>query len=365
MNRFRLPALVVPFAAIGIAHAQTTYHVSVVAPFFASNVSGFSIAALNDAGDFAGTYRTSAGYTPYLYRGGTVQAITTPGENYRYAVSALNNTGTVVGNLDYGSYNDGHAYTYLNGVFTPFSTALYPDPDANAMDVNDAGAIVGYSQGSPNYVDRATLWQNGQTTLLPSPSGATSTFAFSVNSSGSVLATAYYSSQSPRVFLLDGTAQTDLGEGSATVLNNVGQAILRSYNNPGHEMYDYRTVFWSNGVRTDIGDFGDTGIFRYASMVEGHDINDAGQIVGTVREINSNPLRGFLYQNGSMVDLTTLVDGGWTITSAQAINASGIIAATATRNGVTTDVLLKPVPEPASLIALGLGSTAFLRRRRS
>lgn len=96
------------------------------------------------------------------------------------------------------------------------------------------------------------------------------------------------------------------------------------------------------------------------------DINILGQVVGLATVNGEN--RAFLYTNGTMIDLNTLIDpaSGWVLNSANAINDFGQIAGTGTFNGQQRAFLLTPVPEPSSVVMLlvGGGVVSAYRKRR-
>ena len=73
------------------------------------------------------------------------------------------------------------------------------------------------------------------------------------------------------------------------------------------------------------------------------DINDFGKVVGT-SFTPSDVGRAFLYSDGQMQDLNTLIpaDSGWVLTSAPAINTSGLIAGEGQINGQTRPFLAIP-----------------------
>ena len=101
---------------------------------------------------------------------------------------------------------------------------------------------------------------------------------------------------------------------------------------------------------TDLGTLGG----RSSSA---NDINESGQIVGWANT-NGGASHAFIYSNGEMVDLNALIDptSGWTLHEAYAINNSGqVVGAGANALGTTRAFLLTPVPEPTTLLIMGLG----------
>jgi probable HAF family extracellular repeat protein len=81
-------------------------------------------------------------------------------------------------------------------------------------------------------------------------------------------------------------------------------------------------------------------------------MNNAGQVVGYARGTGGN--YAFLYLNGAIVDLNTLIpsNSGWTLTSAAAINDAGQIAGTGQIGGATHAFRLDPAASVADPLAV-------------
>ena len=113
-------------------------------------------------------------------------------------------------------------------------------------------------------------------------------------------------------------------------------------------------VLWQNdAAHTPL----DLGALAGDAAAVANGVNNAGQVVGV--SIGSSPQgsveRGFLYQNGALVELTTLVDAadaGWTITRAVGINEAGQIIAVGTRGGAQYAIVLEPTVTTCSAISI-------------
>ncbi len=167
---------------------------------------------------------------------------------------------------------------HQNGKIQPLPT--YPgDPNGVAIDINDNGQAVGISGPcapfNPNlgyYISsHALLWEkDGSVHDLGNLGGPAGTF----------------------------------GGNHACAINNQGQVV-------GHSDLTGDTTFhaylWTKetGIMKDIGTL--QGNFDFASAATG--INDEGQVVGLSVDENFN-IAAFLWENGTMTDLNSLIPAG-------------------------------------------------------
>jgi probable HAF family extracellular repeat protein len=138
------------------------------------------------------------------------------------------------------------------------------------------------------------------------------------------------------------------GFSEAYAINDAGPVVGWS-DRPDGYWHAFVTV---NGVMTDLGTLG-------GDYSEAKAINDAGQVVGEA-ETASGEYHVFVTIDGVMTDLNTLLDPAdaavWTLTTANAINDSGQIAASGyVEWGYPHALLLTPVvvPLPAAIWLMG------------
>ena len=132
---------------------------------------------------------------------------------------------------------------------------------AQALDVNDAGQVVGVAGGN-----RAFLWQNGTKTDLGTLGSGSSASALGLNEAGQVVG--YSALTTPptgaHAVLWSNGAIIDLTPdvpsnqtASATAINEAGQVVGNIY---------YSTAFlWQNGIRTSLGHWAAAAALRATS----------------------------------------------------------------------------------------------------
>jgi probable HAF family extracellular repeat protein len=210
---------------------------------------------------------------------------------------------------------------------------------------NNRGEVVGFAE--TNKIDAAcpgisefkpVVWASGKIQELPTFPGDSDGGAFGINDNGQVVGssgpcTPGFNPQSQVYFvpvhalLWQNGAATDLGNlggdgefagNHACAINNRGQVVGHS------DLTDDATAhafLWTRETRmSDLGTIpGD-----FASFALG--INDRGEVVGASVDANFNP-RAFLWDNGAMVDLNTLIpaNSGLSLQLAESINSSGQI----------------------------------------
>jgi probable HAF family extracellular repeat protein len=279
-----------------------------------------------------------------------------PHDIHSSAAYAANDQGKIVGGSDpfgheFGSITGGvstraferpsHAFLYDQGVFHDLGTlgGTY----SVAYGINNNGRIVGMS-----------------TTAEPAP-GVPAVFHAAYSDGG-----AFQDLNS-----LIGPSDWTLA--SATDINDAGQVTGWGTVNGQTQAYLY-----------DAGGVQGLGILPGYDFSVGRGVNAAGDIVGfsATGEIadtytaadeafywaltSTGQDRAFLFRNGTMHDLNSLIDpaSGWTILGATDINDSGQIVGWGTLAGEEPvrvhALLLTPVPEPSTLLLAGVAMFALV-----
>ncbi len=195
---------------------------------------------------------------------------------------------------------------------------VFVGTNSYAQGINNQSQVVGYWETLAGA--HAFLYQAGTVTDLGLLGGvATNSYALSINNQGQVVGFAEATNGSSAFLYRDGNI-TNLGTwyGSGSYAFGIsGDGHIIGYvdtpNGARASLYFNNNVVW-------LGTLGGTNSMAFA-------INDALQVVGSSLTTNNAATHAFLWQNGSMIDLNQLMplNGGWQLTEARGINASGQI----------------------------------------
>ena len=206
-------------------------------------------------------------------------------------------------------------------------------PDANAFGLNERGQVVGvsYTNSTPNPTTGLPtldpfLWTRNAGMVDLGTLGGTSGGPTALNNRGQVIgASNLAGDQISHPFLWDDGKLLDLFTNTiggnpitANALNDAGEIVgFAAFPNGAFDAY-----LWKGGVATDLGTLaGDC-------FSEAVAINSKGQVVGYSFSCASQTQRSFLWENGSMVDLNTLIppNSNLQLVETIAINDRGEIA---------------------------------------
>jgi probable HAF family extracellular repeat protein len=229
---------------------------------------------------------------PFLWRFGHMSALPTLGGNNGQA-SAINNREEAVGYAENGPVDPTcPAGTANNRITLPALWArgnaealplVSGDVDGVAWGINDLGQAVGYS-GSCTAAVHAMMWKDKTAFVLQDLGATGSNFGYAINNRGQIA-------------------------------GQVGSA-------DGTTFYAAAWLDGADGAVTSLGVLpGD-----FAAFATG--INDRGQVVGNNFDSSFNWSHGFIWQDGVMTDLNTLIpaNSNLFIISASNINDSGQIS---------------------------------------
>jgi len=305
-----------------------------LAPVNSGDIRASFRLGLNSSGRIVSGVVIDDAYYPAIYDRQTKQTTTLGSlgstSGFTGVATAINNSGEAVG-ISYLSSGVRHGFVYRNGAMSDLgSLGGY----SGALAINSAGVAAGFSSDSPNGFQRAVIWANNS--ILDISNGFESQ-ARGINDFGSV----------------------------------VGETMTPSGNQEAFR--------WSNGASEILG------TLAPGRSSEAFSINNQGDIVGTAEAISSitfetNPITGvitivtnyqnhaFLYSNGLMIDLNSMIstNSGWELYYAFGINNSDQIVGWGSMDGgehIRSFIL--QVPEPGVPALFALFASALALRPRS
>jgi probable HAF family extracellular repeat protein len=261
----------------------------------------------------------------FLFSGGRMLDLGTLGGTMSTA-TALNDAGNVVGDSYVRGDLSFRAFLYWDGTMTDLGTL--GGSLSTSIGINSIGQVVGnsYVQGDVGY--HAFFFSNGKMIDLGTLGGAES-FAVAVNDLGHVAGESFTAADEDHAFLFSNGVMLDLGTlggtySAAVALNGAGQVIGNATTADDAEQHAF---LHSGGVMRDLGTLG--GAFSSATA-----LNSRSQVVGDAQDAQGRA-RAFLWENGTMVDLNSLLpaNSGWQLVSASFLNDAGQVVGFGILNG--------------------------------
>jgi probable HAF family extracellular repeat protein len=323
----------------------TVSELPLIQPVGSDRIAGASVAAINASGDIAGRIEgaTSTDFPSHAVSWRKGEPAWLGAEDEIGSANDINKGRRAVGYVRADPAAPSTAVVWMKGASTPLESL--GGEASVALAINDKNAIVGWSTtaeaGDPEGRVHACLWFKGEVTDLGSLGGDDGdSYATDINNEGQIVGganpqpgnipagtdaaqTTFELYPDVHAVLWNGDSVTDLGtlggEGSiATAINDNLQIVGSSLQAEGGS----RAFLWEDDEMTNLGVLAEGGDASYAT-----DINSAGQVVGLVEGYGDLARVAFLWQNGEMIDLNTLIpaDSGWVLLGATAINDAGQI----------------------------------------
>lgn len=296
----------------------------------------------------------------YTYHAGSFQQLGTLQPWYTDSLAfGVNSSGVAVG--ESGGAAGGYAFRFEGGAMT--GLGLHPSYNySSAQVINDSGLIAGNVFTTTSH---AAVYTGGSWQLLPGMGGERSEVS-GINNLGQIVGTAdiTYSSPAPcRAFLYEDGQMHNLGTlpdlnrySGANAINNLGQIV--GWSAASSNRTDSHAFLYEAGQMHDLG------VLPGGRRSQAFDINNLGTIVGSCVNASSTG-SAFIYENGTMLDLNTLIDpdAPLHLSVATGINDSGWIIGTGWDEAGKQHAFLL-VPEPATMGLLAAGLVAMVARRR-
>lgn len=322
---------------------------------------------INETGQITGYSTNASNQTrAFLWDDGQMTNLGLMGGHYSSG-RGLNVHGHVVGfaNIVFGG--TGIAALFRDGAWINVTPDIPAGQGSQAVAINDHGQVLGFIGWGEAFV-----WDNGSRTTLGHLGGG-STFPTDINNDGKVVG----SSATPNAtdiglaghpFVWQNGVMKDLGvlpgdeEAGASGINSLG-VIVGYSGRTDPETYEqfYRPFIYDSGSMTAIS--------APSSEAYAADINDAGDVVGTMRAGNAvTPWHAWIYKDGVVTNLNSVkpTGTGLHLAQAHAINNAGQITGIAMdAQGRYHGFLLTPggVAPPPVAPTLGINDVSVLEGR--
>jgi probable HAF family extracellular repeat protein len=299
---------------------------AITSSYTVTDLGNLTVNAINDAGQIVGSKGSKS--HAILWDKGKITNLGTLGRRYSYAYD-INNKGQVVGEVE-TKKGIQHAFLWQNGVMKSLGTL--GGSESTAYGINNKGQVVGWADvkkpGTTSEETHAFFWDKGTMTDLGNG------FAYSINNTGQVVGRTYIDKKGTRAVLWEKGTMIELAVPPSSGYTIVTEA--QDINNKGTVIGDLNSgkghaLLWETGTVTDLGTLG-------GSISSAYSINNKGQVVGRTG------IGAFLWQNGVMKDLNTLIpaSSGWKLWYAKDINNKGQIIGYGSYNGQSRAFLLTP-----------------------
>jgi len=339
-------------AAISMAHADSYRFVGIDSDY---GNQLLDIRGVNDSGQVVGTHGPGGnGDRAFVWTEGSGfnTFMTQPSSGY-----GINSDGWVVGGV--GAPGSRQAYVYDSSNDQLYPLGYVPNQrEATALDINDDGLVVGDTSNSGSIPMLAWVWTGWPNVQSPPPlellkpdllNPFRNSHATSVNIAEEVAGVYFAGGSVWTSFVVNPSGNTEFlpnlpnyFQGFAREINDLGEVV----GGTGGAIEPRQAILWS---RDQFGEYRATSLGSVGFGAFAAGLNNGGQVVGFwYNAPNPNAGRwGFLYEDGVMHDLNTLVTlpAGWVLTQAMDVNNQGQIVGNATFNGQRRGFLLDPLPQ--------------------